>query len=130
MYASVASVTDELSPIDADLDLISDLLGDAREALATRDYKRVDHLITRYMQLHDLHETQRGELAIGLLKADVHFLEVAQTRLLKGVGEEFEAQQEGQSASKPPALVAAGPKLSDVLPRFLDQMSVTNGWRV
>jgi len=129
VYASVASVTDDLSPIDADLDLIGDLLGDAREALATRDYKRVDHLINRYMQLHDLNESQRGELAIGLLKADVHSLEVAQKRLLQGVGEEVTTEQPGLSASNPFAPVAAGPKLSDVLPRFLDQMSVTNGWR-
>jgi hypothetical protein len=42
----------------------------------------VDHLINRYMQLHHLNESQRAELAIGLLKADVHSLEVAQRRLL------------------------------------------------
>jgi len=127
VYASVDSVSDDVSPIDADLDLIGDLLGDAREALATRDYKRVGNLINHYMQLHELSESQRGELAIGLLKADVHSLEVAQKRLVEGVGEEYEYEPTGQSVGKTLAAVETGDKLSEVLPRFLAQMSETNG---
>lgn len=129
VYASMDSVTEHLSPTDADLDLIGDLLGDAREALATRDYRRVGNLISHYMQLHELSESQRGELGIGLLKADVHSLEVAQKRLVEGVGEEFESGQGASSDSRAAAPAETGPNLSAVLPRFLAQMSETNGLR-
>ena len=56
------------------------------------------------MQVHELSESQRGELAIGLLKADVHSLEVAQKRLVEGVGEEYEYKPAGESGKTLAAL--------------------------
>ena len=58
VYASVASVTDDLSPTDADLDLISDLLGDAREALATHCQFLNEYHRARAIQQHIATQTR------------------------------------------------------------------------
>jgi hypothetical protein len=55
------------SPVDRDLDVVGDLLSDAREALATRDTRRVADVVVEYEKQHALPKHSLAELALGLL---------------------------------------------------------------
>lgn len=131
VYVQGGQLDDHDCPVDADLELIGTLLSDAREALATRNVKRVAHLVQTYMTLHDLGESQRHALAMGLLKADVQALEISERRLVDGAVDEIQLLPASSSTNGEQAVVslASGPLLSEVLPRFLDLMSTEGGWR-
>lgn len=131
VYANGDQIDDSTSPIDADLDLIGRLLSDAREALATRDARRVTHLVKHYMERHGLDEPSRRELAMGLLKVDVQALEVSERRLIEGAVDDIQvvlAPTSSSSGSIEPSQ-ANGPLLSEVLPGFIDFMMTDGGWR-
>jgi integrase len=130
VYVQGGQLDDHDCPVDADLELIGALLSDAREALATRNVKRVAHLVQTYMALHDLGESQRHALAMGLLKADVQALETSERRLVDGVVDEIQLFPASSSSGERGTVApASGPLLSEVLPRFMGLMSTEGGWR-
>lgn len=131
VYAKSDQIDDSNSPLDADLDLIGRLLSDAREALATRDTRRVSHLVKQYMERHGFDEPSRHQLAMGLLKVDVQALEESERRLIEGAVDDIQLVLAPASASAgsivPPP--ASGPLLSEVLTGFIDFMMTDGGWR-
>lgn len=69
-------------PVDADLAAIDEMLGDAREALARRDYSTVAGTVAEIMAEHGLPDGAMKWLALGLLEANVRFLDEARRRTL------------------------------------------------
>src|SRR5262249_26480250 len=68
--------------IDADLELASQLLGDAREALARRDYRSVHTAVDELIAEYGLPSDLRAALAHGVLAANVQALKVIRERVL------------------------------------------------
>lgn len=125
--------SDHLSPVDADLETVGDFLGEAREALATRNVRHVQHLVAGYVEKYGVPETRRTELALGLLKANVQALETSRRRLLEGVADDIELDglSRASLAERPPAAraVDASPKLSSVVDDYTEIMGNEGGWR-
>lgn len=82
IYANLLGPQEHDDPVDADIAAIGDALGDAKEALARRDFASVAVKVARLMAQHGLPEAQRVDLALGVLAADVRALEEARRRTL------------------------------------------------
>jgi hypothetical protein len=118
--------------IDADLEVVEELLGVARERLANRDaasrLAEANALITE----HGLPEDQRYALAMGVLHAEVRLLEIMRRRVL-GWPEAPSLLEEPITVEPPawqPSSVVdhSGPKLSEVLPAYFKFASDQRGW--
>ena len=60
-------VTDAADEVDADIEAVTDALGDARESLARRDYRSVANAVSNLIAQHGIPEDQRTALAQGVL---------------------------------------------------------------
>jgi integrase len=116
---------DHESPVDRDMEVVGDLLSDAREALATRDTRRVADLVVEYEKQHALPKHSLAELALGLLKVNVQVLEAAERRLVSGAAADIVLD-----AQRPPTndtaanvrSVATTPLLSKFVADYVDLM--------
>jgi site-specific recombinase XerD len=118
-------------PVDADLELVSVLLDDTREALARRDYGSVADTVDELMEASGLPEDQRIALGHGILRANIEVLEGAHERL-RGICpalDNEETDKVGERSEKSAKAPLAGPKLSELLPDFLEFMTTEKGWR-
>lgn len=70
------------SVMDRDLDILDSLIGDAREALGHRDFASVRTTVDALLDEHRLPRDQRNLLALGLLEANLRYLEEARRRTL------------------------------------------------
>jgi len=115
----------DLRQVDADL-------VDARNSLALRDTMGIDDWVDEVMSKHGLAPELRAELALGLAMVRVQSLEQSKVHLISGATPKVAIGAEAvATVEHAPALAAAlgGPKLSDVLPVFIAQMSNESGWR-
>lgn len=132
VYATADEVDDDHGPVDADLEIIDHLLGEAREKLALRNFKSVAKDVADLMTEHGLSEDLRQELAHGVLRANVQALEVIRRRVL---GDEPSIDLQDQpppssaAASQPQIAAPSGPPLSKLLPAFIEFMTTEKGWR-
>src|ERR1700721_2399957 len=116
-------VSADLKQIDADID-------DARRSLAHRDTVGIEDWVDGVMSKHGLAPELRAELSLGLAMVRVKCLEQSRRHVLSGVPAEIQLEAKalpGPLAVPPEAPV--GPKLSDILPGFIEQMSNESGWR-
>ncbi len=74
----------DVDPVDLDIEILDDLIGDAREALSRRDFHMVRSTVDALLAEHDLPKAQGSMLALGLLEANLKFLEEARKRTLGG----------------------------------------------
>jgi len=112
-------------PIDADLDVINDILGDYREWLARREIKRMEPALSQLMTEHQLPEGQRVPLGLGLIQSNIQVMERAKERIT-GVAELIILEPQTPVATP---TAPTGPLFSEVLPDFLDFMVKDEGWR-
>jgi len=113
----------DLKQIDADIN-------DARGSLARRDTVGIEDWVDGVMSKHGLAPELRTELSLGLAMVRVQCLEQSRRHVLSGVTAEI--QLEDKTLPGPlaePHDAHAGPKLSDILPGFIEQMSNESGWR-
>ena len=68
--------------MDADLAVIADLSGEARERLSKRPVGNVSHVVDALMKQHGPLEATRATLALGVLAAEVKSLEKSRERQL------------------------------------------------
>jgi integrase len=81
IYGTVADRLND-DPVDADLAAIDEMLSDAHEALARRDYAKVAGTVEEIVAEYGLPDSARKWLALGLLEANVRFLKEARRRTL------------------------------------------------
>ena len=96
--------------IDADLDMVGELRGDAQEAFARRDVRSVAPTVTDLMERRRLPDHQRRALALGVLEANVRFYKEVERRS-RGVASlwlEDDAGQQEQIHDSPGA--SEGPR--------------------
>jgi integrase len=105
-------------PVERDLDVIDDLLGDAREALALRNVKSVAATVERLIREHGLPEECRLLLGLGVLEANVQALEEARRRTLGQAPMVLDAAAPGDPAPAPEAPPEA-PLFSTLTDAFL-----------
>jgi hypothetical protein len=123
------SVPQHVDPVDADAEIISHLLADAREALARRDYRSVADTVDRLARAHDIPDDLRTELAHGVLRANVEALEEAERRVVGDYPPLRSADAPAPvTATKTTDTAPRGPLLSTFLPTFVDQMVTQQGW--
>jgi len=123
-------VDDGADPTTADLKQIDADIDDARRSLARRDTAGIADWVDGVMSEHRLAPELRAELSLGLAMVRLQRLEQSRRHVISGVTAEIHL--EGTGALEPPAAVQVmptGPKLSDVLPGFIEQMSSESGWR-
>lgn len=121
VYVKEADLEPHQDAYHADLELLEHLLWDAREALGQRDFDSVAHTVDELLVKHDLPQGSRRALTLGVLKADIEIAKRSLDRL-RGYSED---RHEPFVRSTPPS----GPKLSVVLPGFVEFMVVEEGWR-
>jgi integrase len=131
VYTRIAP-EDSSDVIDADLEVVEELLGVAQERLANRDaasrLAEANALITEY----GLPGEQRYALALGVLHAEVRLLEIIRRRVLGWP--EAPWLLEEPIAAEPPAwhpptvVDHSGPKLSEVLLTYFNVANEQRGW--
>ncbi len=109
------------TPLQRDLDVIDDLLWDAREALALRDIPSIAPIVERLMREHGLPEECRSMLGLGVLVANVRALEEARRRTLGQVSMVLDAAATGDPVPSPEAPPEA--------PRFSTLTDAFFAWR-
>ncbi|HEV2679348.1 MAG TPA: site-specific integrase [Rhodanobacter sp.] len=123
-------VDDGVDPTAADLQQIDADIYGARQSLARRDTAGIEEWVDGVMSKHGLAPELRAELALGLAMVRVQRLERSRQHVISGVTAEIQPV-----ALAPPGLSVApqgmptGPKLSEVLPAFIEQMTKESGWR-
>lgn len=125
-------VTEEADEVDADLEAVADALGDAREALARRDYRSVARAVGNLIEQHGIPEDQRNALAQGVLEVHVRALEEMKRRVLGEVPQVFSEGVPSPTAPLPPAAAPPeppSPLFSEALPRYVDYAVQNKGWR-
>jgi len=121
-------------PIDVDLEFASEFSSEAQEALARRDYRSVQRRVDRAMEENGLPEDTRTELAEGILRADIEVYERAERWLVGDyppISEELEEPATPSHIPLPSQIEEspAGPLLSDLCPRFVDEMVAEGAWK-
>lgn len=111
--------------VDHDHEVISRLLSDARERLVMRDVRSVASTVESLMRAHGIPAAQRDALALGVLEANVKALEEIEKRVSGGPAVMLDATATPPSVKPQPS----GPKLSEVLPGFIDYATKEKGWR-
>lgn len=99
-------------PVDIDLDAVADSLGDARRALAERDYRSVARTVGELVERHGIPDDHRNALAQGILEVRVELFEEMKRRVLGQVPQVF--SREPTPASFP--TLSASPTLASPLP--------------
>ena len=125
-------VTDAADEVDADLEAVTDALGDARESLARRDYRSVANAVSNLIAQHGIPEDQRTALAQGVLEVHVRALEEMKRRVLGEVPQVFSEGGPLPHAPLPPAASPPeppSPLFSEALPRYVDYAVRNRGWR-
>jgi hypothetical protein len=115
---------DHESPVDRDMDVVADLLSHAREALATRETRRVADLVVEYEKQHALPKHSLAELALGLLKVNVQVLEAAERRLVSGAAADIALDDQ----QRPTNETAANARRAATTP-LLSKFVADYGWR-
>jgi hypothetical protein len=98
--------------VELDLEVLGSLISDAREALGRRDFRSVRSTVDSLMEEHGLPAERRNLLALGLLEANVRFLEEAQRRTLGTsllVLTDEESEEPAPSPVGPPVAPSAPP---------------------
>ena len=129
VYARFADVDDHRDSVDLDLEAASDALGDARRALAERDYRTVKHAADRLIKGQGLPESIRTALSYGLLETHVRLLEELEKRTL-GLSPVILTEENADEASPiKPAAKPSKPLFSVALPAYIDIAVKDKGWR-
>lgn len=129
VYARFADVDEQRDSIDLDLEAASDALGDAREALAGRDYRTVKHAADRLIEEHGLPESIRAALSYGLLETHVRLLEEIEKRTLGQSPIIFTEDAVEEALPVKPAAKPSKPLFSAALPTYVDIAVKDKGWR-
>jgi site-specific recombinase XerD len=125
IYATTLHLAEHDDPVDADLAALAEALGEAKEALARRDFAHVAAKVKRLMAQHGLPQAQRDRLALGVLAADVKALEEVRRRTLGEVPAglldvaEVVALPVAAPAPEPPA--PAKPLVSDLVEPYFER---------
>jgi hypothetical protein len=100
----------DYTAVDLDLDVLGDLLDDARGALAARDTRLVTDQVSELIARHGMPEAVRHRLSLGVLEARVRYIEEA-TRRTRGLASTWLLAEEPALAS-----VASQPAADAPLP--------------
>ena len=122
----------DADPVDVDLDTIADSLGDAREALARRDYRSVASTVSELIERHGIPEDHRNALAQGVLEVRVQMFEEMKRRVLGEVPQVFREGVPPPNSPLPPAASPSeppSPLFSEALPGYVDFAVRNKGWR-
>ena len=123
-------VDEGTDPTAADLRQIDVDMADAHRSLARRDTVGIEDWVDEVMAKHGLAPELRAELALGLAMVLVQRLERSRQHVISGVTAEILPEALAPSGlSVAPQGIPAGPKLSEVLPAFIEQMTRESGWR-
>lgn len=119
----------DLQSVDAYIDVL-------KEALAKRASFQREEQAATIIGEQEATFTDRVELALGLIRADLQVMQQSKAWLADGIVAEISVEAPAitpplVSHTPAPDVVAkeAGPTLSEVLPRFLKQMEQEEGWR-
>jgi integrase len=112
-----------------DLEWIDHELAIARSDLAGRAYGQQRPLIDEVMEAHGVPEEHRNALAHGILRANVELWETVRKRTLGEYPPFNDVVLRPTVMSPPEAKASAGPKMTEVLPAFLDYAQKDKGWR-
>lgn len=130
VYGWGASPDDD--PVDVDLDAVVDSLGDARRALAERDYRSVARTVGELIQRHGIPDEHRNALAQGILEVRVELFEEMERRVLGQVPQVFSSEPTSTSFPPLPTLPppeSPSPLFSAALPSYIDFAVKDKGWR-
>lgn len=108
-------------PVDIDLAYIDEMVGELRERIGRRSWKEAGESLAALMSAHRVPESQRIELAEGILAADAQALRELRERLLGNVSP-FDGAPVAPS-DKAAVPQAAGQPLSSVVEPFLAAMA-------
>lgn len=128
VYTDGTRINGDRDAVDVDHEIIALVLGDAREALANRNFASVAGIVDGIMHGHSLPEEQRNALSHGVLEANVKALEEILARVsgkapLILVGDP-PATPTATPVAKPPAAL-----FSKVLPLYIQWAVTERGWR-
>ena len=134
LYTLAAPDLDD-SATDLDLDVLDYLISNAREALSERDFHSVRSTLDALMEEHGLPAEQRNFLALGLLEANLKFLEEAKRRTL-GTAPMVLVDEPLEASPQPPSPLPLGPSPAVEVtgslpptPRFSTQVQDFAAWR-
>lgn len=123
-------VDDDGDPMTADLQQVDADISDARRSLALRETVGIEEWVDEVMSKHGLTPELRAELALGLAMVRLQGLEQSRQHVISGVTAEIRPEALSlPGVSTGPQGTPAGPKLSEVLPAFIEQMARESGWR-
>ncbi|HEY7552929.1 MAG TPA: site-specific integrase [Hyphomicrobiaceae bacterium] len=120
---------------EADLNAIDWQLRQRRKDLRERNVEAAAYRSEEVVNGHPLSPTERVELALGILRANIQALQQSRDWLTQGLAEEIKLDEPAPELSPPaqsalePIGAGGAPKLSEVLPTFLDFMVRDQGWR-
>lgn len=125
----------DVTPVDADLEVLSDAMADTREALANNDFRpvqvAVEHLLTQRGIPVERRSPEYAALARMLLRAQVQYLRLAQARR---VGD-YALQADDPAFAGPAAPAAAvafepaGPLLSQIRDEYIKAKIRDGKWK-
>lgn len=112
----------ERDPVVMDEDVIALALGDARRALAARDFPSVQQTVAILLKEHGLPDSSANALAYGILEANVSLFEEAQRRT-RGLSPVVLLPDSPVTTAPPvpsPAPVSPSPLFSVPLPKYIE----------
>lgn len=112
-----------------DLEWIDHELAAARSDLVGRAYAQQRPLIDEVMETHRVPEEHRNALAHGILRANVELWETVRKRTLGEYPPLNDAIFRPTVSNLVEVEAPVGPKMSEVLPSFLDYAQNDKGWR-
>lgn len=121
---------DAADPVASDLEFVEAELQQSQREFTARRFDAQAPLIDELQATHNVPDELRNALAFGILGARVEMWRTIRKRTL-GEFESFAggAPQAASVAAETETGATQGPKLSEVLPAFLDQMTRDEGWR-
>lgn len=127
LYAGFVPASEE-DAVDADMEVLSHIRSDLREALAHRKYERFGDEIDALMKENDLPASSRPALGMGVLQAQLQLVKLQEDRRMQPAPEivlepSFAVESISQQAAEP-----EGPLLQEVLPKFFKQMRQSEEW--
>lgn len=132
LYTDGSRIDGSRTAQEVDREIISLVLSEAVEALASRDFKSVAVSVDNLMREHGIPEDQRNALAHGVLEANVRALEEI-LRRVKGETPVIFTDQPSpvapRTAVATPAPAPVGPLFSALLPKYIDLAVSEKGWR-